>query len=195
MSECTNCACTKRQSETIKGVKQHRCINNASSFFTLPVVESQCSSCPVAVLMRDRRPCSEKLEQAPLIANPISPPGFPACTERRADGSEYKCGVTGLPVDPEICNRCNRETHAEVQGLGSKMFGYFDAIRRWIAAGRPVRSDEEVERIFTNECLKCDRFDAETQTCNSCGCALKMAGTPLTNKIKMASERCPLGRW
>lgn len=192
---CTNCDCIKRQQEVIRGTPQHRCINQKSEFFTLPVVESQCAGCPVAVLLAARKKCGEPVAQAAKPADAISPPGYSVCTERQANGDEYVCGVTGLPVTPEICGRCNAEAYTETKGLGDKIMGYYSAIRRWVASGRPTRTDDEVKDIYENHCLKCERFDHDAQSCNACGCAIRLSGTPLTNKIKMGSEHCPIGRW
>jgi hypothetical protein len=79
--------------------------------------------------------------------------------------------------------------------FGTKALAYVDAIKVWIQKGRPRRSQAEVEAIFNDHCSKCERFDAETKSCKSCGCAVAPTGHPLGNKISMATENCPLGRW
>ena len=68
---------------------------------------------------------------------------------------------------------------------------YGNAVIRWIAAGRPVRSDDRVREIFERLCRPCERFDAKRQTCRLCGCRVRRSGSALANKIKMATERCP----
>jgi hypothetical protein len=65
------------------------------------------------------------------------------------------------------------------------------AIRRWKAAGKPVRSDEEVSEI-NGICQACEHYDAEWQQCKLCGCFCRKRGLAEFNKPKMLTERCPL---
>ena len=76
--------------------------------------------------------------------------------------------------------------------ISKRLIRYGSAIQRWIAAGRPVRSDERVREIFDTLCRPCTHFDAKRQTCRLCGCYVRRSGTAFTNKLKMATERCPL---
>ena len=80
-------------------------------------------------------------------------------------------------------------------GLPRRLRSYSRAVARWIAAGRPERSDQEVERIFQSLCQPCEAFDAEQGTCRVCGCRVRESGAALVNKIKMATEQCPRGHW
>lgn len=68
----------------------------------------------------------------------------------------------------------------------------------WIAAGKPVRSAEEIEEIYETQCQPCEYFKPGRSvgrgSCGQCGCALRKAGGVL-NKIKMATEHCPAGKW
>ena len=68
---------------------------------------------------------------------------------------------------------------------------YSQALRRWIAAGRPVRSDHRVQAIFETCCQPCEHFDANRQVCKLCGCRVRPSGSALANKLKLATERCP----
>ena len=69
---------------------------------------------------------------------------------------------------------------------------FVSASARWIAAGRPVRPDDDVRRIFQMICQPCPRF-RETRPgrarCDLCGCRLNL-GRGL-NKIRWATEGCP----
>ena len=58
----------------------------------------------------------------------------------------------------------------------------------------PTRSDVEVQQIFAT-CESCEFFDRKRKTCKVCGCKIRRDGNALTNKIKMATERCPKGKW
>ena len=68
------------------------------------------------------------------------------------------------------------------------------AVAKWVKAGRPVRSDDEVERIFRTHCRPCSRFVPQSRVCRICGCYLD-GDTPVTNKIKMATEHCGRYKW
>ena len=81
---------------------------------------------------------------------------------------------------------------------------YAEAIKRWHDAGRPIRSDEEVERIYTDICMNCKHFKRKKDgsgSCRACGCRLRrnkrFAGVldALENKIRMATEHCWRGYW
>ncbi len=75
--------------------------------------------------------------------------------------------------------------------LPGRYVGYGKAVARWIAAGRPVRTDAEVRVIFHTHCRRCDQFDPERQKCRLCGCRVAESGPAYRNKLKMATERCP----
>lgn len=79
-----------------------------------------------------------------------------------------------------------------VLNMAVRLMRYGSAVKRWIAAGRPVRSDDRVREIFDTLCRPCELFDAKRQTCRLCGCHVRRSGSALSNKIKMATERCPL---
>lgn len=66
------------------------------------------------------------------------------------------------------------------------------AVARWVEAGRPCRSDEEVKRIFDTFCEPCEHLQASKQSCNLCGCKVRRNGAAFLNKIRMATERCAL---
>lgn len=83
--------------------------------------------------------------------------------------------------------------------LTEKVVRYASSTENWIKAGSPVRTDEEVETILkicqSNECKQFQPHnDGQTGVCRVCGCELnKMGG--LVNKIRRATESCPLGKW
>ncbi len=75
----------------------------------------------------------------------------------------------------------------------NRTFSYLEAVAEWIAAGRPVRSDEEVaaiHRVLCKPCYLCYR-----NTCRECGCKVRPEGLAVFNKIKMATQHCPRGKW
>ena len=121
--------------------------------------------------------------------------GYPFCEHRIWKDNKSVCGVTGLPVTPEQCGRCDEETRDRVANLPDKLKGYASAIKRWVAAGRPTRSEEEQKNILEEHCLKCEMYDKDKHSCKNCGCSLAQTGNPLTSKLAMGTEKCPLGRW
>lgn len=184
--------CRKRQVERRKGETLHRCINKKADHYRLPVDASACDSCPVRVFNEAK----EKRQRAnPNLQNglPVIQTGnLPPC-EFRHNGNQ--CGVTGLPINEEICNRCAADTKDAVATLLNKAVNYATAMRKWVAAGRPVRTDEEISAIFDEHCNGCAMFDKARGVCNSCGCPASKDQPAIRNKLKMATEACPLGRF
>ena len=86
-------------------------------------------------------------------------------------------------------------TRKQLPNLATRAIRYSRAVRRWIAAGRPERSEEEVRRIHETYCEPCEQFDETRQACVICGCRVRRRGVTLLNKIRMATESCPLGKW
>jgi hypothetical protein len=70
---------------------------------------------------------------------------------------------------------------------------YAKALLRWSLAGWPTRTDAEVKRIHREHCEPCDEF--VDGRCRKCRCPVVSKGMVLVNKIKMATEHCPLKKW
>jgi hypothetical protein len=91
--------------------------------------------------------------------------------------------------------------------ITTRINNYLKAVKRWIAAGCPTRTDEEVVKIFETYCARCKYFDKENSRCNTCGCnlsseekgilaQLKSVGVnAMMNKIRMKTEYCTIGLW
>jgi hypothetical protein len=138
---------------------------------------------------------------------------------------DARCGLRGnTPVGHERCKRCLSDV-GEIGGTLDKgeaikslslpepmkeldengvpsfplaaqlMATYWAAVKRWIAAGRPRRSSEEVKSLHATFCAKCDWYDPESQRCKGCGCRVKPKGIAILNKIEMATEHCPQKFW
>lgn len=202
--------CNKRQREIHNGQLQHRCIHPEAETKGEVVSENVCEACPLVKLKI--KTCKEKRKPVDLVAssdNRIDPMHFPiledevgyktACPYRYPDGDQRICSVTNLPVNPDICERCDAMTKEEAKKdqakFGTKVLNYFGAIRRWVAQGRPRRTPKEIEEIFENHCKGCEMYDQENHACKSCGCAVSKGSEPLENKLAMATEHCPLGRF
>ncbi len=88
--------------------------------------------------------------------------------------------------------RFNQRFPCGSPGVARLALRYTKAVARWIAAGRPVRSDSRVQEIFETLCQPCEHFDAEHQSCRLCGCRIRKSGLAFANKLRMATERCPM---
>jgi hypothetical protein len=86
-------------------------------------------------------------------------------------------------------------SQAQEIGVTTKIARYGSALRRWLGQGMPVRTDEEVARIYGEMCQPCEYFSTAKKNCKICGCRLSRGGIAVTNKIRMGTEHCPKGRW
>jgi len=88
-----------------------------------------------------------------------------------------------------------RERPAVPSGVARKAIAYVSAVKRWHDAGRPVRSDHEVNRIYRELCRFCPHIGPKSRTCQVCGCRVSRSKSAFRNKIRMATEHCPRGTW
>lgn len=199
--------CNLRQREIYKGTERHRCIHPEAPTKNEIVPLEVCEACPLAKLVKVK-PCPEKRKEAQKIkfatetSYPLpvlEDPEYPQCPYRYEGVDGHMCSVTNLGVTPQICHQCDSTTRVEERKnqakFGTKVMNYFGAIRRWVASGRPTRSEEEIAALFAEHCKGCDMYDAEKHACKSCGCNVSEDADPLDNKLAMATEHCPLGRF
>jgi hypothetical protein len=76
-----------------------------------------------------------------------------------------------------------------------KIKTYTGALSRWIKAGRPIREESEIVRIFEEHCQQCEAFEENSSSCSHCGCRINTLHIAPLNKIAMATEHCPLEKW
>ena len=88
----------------------------------------------------------------------------------------------------------NTETDKK-PGLVQLAYRYTRALSRWIKAGRPVRDEAEIKRIFETSCQLCEAYDTENSSCQYCGCRVSLVKAAPLNKIAMGTETCPIGKW
>lgn len=69
---------------------------------------------------------------------------------------------------------------------------YARAVAKWLDAGRPKRTDEQVDAIM-DICGSCQFYKGGG--CQRCGCRVNRNRNALTNKIRMATENCPIKKW
>jgi glycosyltransferase involved in cell wall biosynthesis len=92
---------------------------------------------------------------------------------------------------PKTHRKCGVEHPATAREM---LKGYAAALAKWLGAGRPTRTDAETDRLF-EICEGCPRYDADRSACSLCGCKVSRGGWAVVNKIRMATEDCPLGKW
>jgi hypothetical protein len=176
--------CDKRQTivDREKDETTHRCKNSESEAYRSAVNEDICSVCPVRHLVNRVRPCAQK----PTILKD--------CEEcKPIDDKVLEKALTNIGgFDEEILPE-EDPTGAvpEFPAMSVQLWLYKQALQKWHAAGRPVRTKEEVEDILENKCKPCPWYDAEKSRCKGCGCRVSNGGFPALNKIKMATEHCP----
>ncbi len=136
---------------------------------------------------------------------PTSIPGVKDGRTRRrictkGGGLHYKQCVT--PFECHHCQRdtarTNRQSHDDevpAPSLATRILSYTQAVAEWLAAGQPERSDEEVQRIYKEQCEPCSWRKRRTDICRGCGCRVAAYGMAVLNKIKMATQHCPREKW
>lgn len=208
--------CDKRQKETSldrEGEEkvQHRCVDKRVPDTYLKIVElPTCEACPIMQMRKDMPSCERPEWEKHLISvetisrdvNPDQLDVNPAESDLGYEtGCPYRwdgvCRITGHEINPEICKACDQETAEAMSEL--KIFGkglkWAGAVTKWIRMGRPVRSDERVREIFEKYCQPCELYDSENHGCKKCGCNVSTDTAPLANKLKLATEECPMGLW
>ena len=81
----------------------------------------------------------------------------------------------------------------EIQNIFNLAYRYTRALTRWIKAGRPVREEAEIKRIFETCYEPCE--DSDGTVCRHCGCRVSRSKAATLNNIAMATEECPMEKW
>jgi hypothetical protein len=102
------------------------------------------------------------------------------------------CGLINKQVSCGDCKTCGLKI-PDFPKLSTQLANYGHAVKQWMTAGRPERTDEEVKRIHEEFCIKCDWYD--NQRCRGCGCKVTTSSMAIFNKIKMLTEHCPKQLW
>ena len=187
--------CTKRQKvvDRTTGKVVFRCLNRQCNMFRKEVGPEICDQCPL-VRKHHKRPCKK-----------LTPSGQPEKTVKVEDIVDV--------TDEEVMEMI-KEAGVEIEGLNDQplkyepnseapqyppmsmqLWAYKEALQKWNAAGRPVRSKEEVNHIHETFCMKCDWYDEKKKRCKGCGCRVTIGDLAVLNKIKMATEHCPRELW
>lgn len=174
--------CEKRQRVVKKGGEVFRCLNRNCEAHGQQVIEDQCAVCPM---------------RAYKHVKPCKPHQFNPAQELEARNSELALmkAISTESDDTIVEETPDGSPPPNYPALSTQMWLYKEALLRWNRAGRPVRSDEEVNSILTNHCQTCDWYDASAQRCKGCGCKVTDSGYAVFNKLKMLTEKCPQGKW
>ncbi len=79
-------------------------------------------------------------------------------------------------------------------GAARRLTNWAKAQLRWRQAGRPVRSPEHVQAL-RQLCESCQEYYRDGKCVHpDCGCPVDSGGM-LGDKLQMATESCPIGRW
>jgi hypothetical protein len=184
--------CSRRQVERRGDETAHRCVHSKADTFGTIVESPTCAACPLRVFIEKKK---EKPTPHMLPVLNDDPSAFPSCEFRHSNRVERTCGMTNLPVTAEHCNRCAKDTVVNAKTIMGKVISYATAVRKWTGAGMPTRTQEEIEQLYDEHCSKCSMYDKVNGVCNSCGCPANKDQPAIRNKLKMATEQCPLGRF
>ncbi len=92
-------------------------------------------------------------------------------------------------------NIMNADQEQHKVTMPQKVVNYTRALSRWIKSGRPVRKENEINRLFMAHCAVCEAFDERSSSCYHCGCRVNTSNVAPLNKIAMKTEHCPLEKW
>lgn len=109
---------------------------------------------------------------------------------------KFKCTMCGDEREYFVYRRCDKTPSEDLvkPQIVDRIRNYAVAVKRWQDHGRPVRSDEQVAGIL-DLCTKCEYYDGEICLHHKCGCKVNDSKWAIVNKIRMATESCPIGKW
>lgn len=168
--------CIKRQKVIKKGTELFRCLNDASHHHGEQVNDEVCAVCPVQMLRKERA-CKKRKP-------PKSPPP-PAIS----DEETVKLLIEDFNEDITV------EEVKKYPPLYEQLLSYKGALSEWVKAGKPTRTQQEVEKIIEKFCKKCDWYDRKAHRCKGCGCKVSKSSIAIINKVKMGNQHCPKGLW
>lgn len=111
----------------------------------------------------------------------------------------YRCTVCGreikAPKDTIVSAYCKIQTPNEkLPTLTQKALHYVAAVVQHYATGANTRPNEEVEALLTI-CQQCENYNSVLEICRVCGCRCTNGSNAFFNKLRMASQHCPRGKW
>lgn len=123
----------------------------------------------------------------------------PLCKFEKVATETYQCTDCRATIervaDHELPIRRRCDAPGQRHDAAARAERLSRAALKWMQAGRPVRIETEVARIYSEACKPCQHF--HRNGCGICDCPTRSHGPALRNKIRMQTEHCPLSdpRW
>ena len=179
--------CEKRQRIVKQGATTFRCLNNRSGVYTQEVDEGVCSRCPTPVT-RHKRKCP-KLSGRDSVVN-RDPEGYRELVDTQDPEIVQMIQASGIDM-----GEFEKTQIPHYPSISMQIWSYKEALIKWNKAGRPTRTQEEVEKIHEEFCVGCEWYDVDQKRCRGCGCKVTVGSIAVMNKIKMGTEHCPKDKW
>jgi hypothetical protein len=188
--------CEKRQTvvKRSEGLTILRCMNKRCGMHAQEVNEDVCSRCPTPVV-KHKRPCDKTPVRSALP--PATPQEVIDVTDPEVIEMIKDAGIHVGDIEKAQTKIIGEgEVPPGYPPISMQLWTYKEALIKWHKAGRPKRTQEEVERIHSTFCASgCEWYDEEAKRCKGCGCAVTVGSLAVLNKIKMGTEHCPKDRW
>ena len=98
-----------------------------------------------------------------------------------------RCGTVRTGTGPTLVRRCDVRLATPAKPRTSAKS---TPRQRWLAAGRPIRSPEEIDGIVMMYCEVCRHFVAKSRGCRLC-CRDSLRKLKLPARLRMKTEGCP----
>jgi len=191
--------CEKRQKVTKRseGITILRCMNRRCVIHAQEVDDDICSRCPTPVV-KHVSPCRKPRPQPPLVpGGDVLEPDHELID---LDDPEIREMIEAAGFDvKEIESIQKNLANADVRSypaISLQLWSFKEALIKWNKAGRPTRTQEEVDHIHREFCaVPCEWYDEGAGRCRGCGCKVTTGSIAVFNKIKMATEHCPKDKW
>lgn len=184
--------CQKRQRMITNGKEEYRCIHKDSNLYG-QIVDTICEECPLNRPKKNwdkqcgrcasREIINDKISYCKMYNKIVTLQECKICLTKSINDYEKETGI--------LKNDMILKNDKKYPSLTTQVNNYRLAITRWIKAGRPKRSDEDIKIIYEKYCKQCNWYDKKSKRCKGCGCRVVPKGLALTNKLKMATEHCP----
>jgi len=188
--------CDSRQTVVNRstGLTVLRCINNDSPASGQQVEEEACALCPVRNYVRSECPGCKQATARALEETHVETGSSEEVIEMLSEAG-MDMALEQFDTEPVA----EGELPPDYPPMSLQLWLYKEALLKWQRAGRPTRSEEEVKRIHETLCNPpgepCAWYDSEKKRCKGCGCKVSTSSMAVLNKIKMATEHCPLEKW
>ncbi|MBK9284941.1 MAG: hypothetical protein IPM51_11600 [Sphingobacteriaceae bacterium] len=110
-----------------------------------------------------------------------------------------KCNSTWQLDDINVKASCSKGGKCSFELIPNSSPPVFQKVRnfskatlRHVLNKGKIRTLEEIKEIYDKHCLPCPFL--KNDECTKCGCAIKRTKV-FRNKLKWASERCPINKW